>query len=88
MKAIELLALPPVEWEVLIAKMTPAEREDIAGSLSHILERSALARGYMDGAYMFGTGTHARGVKAGNALLVKVRIALGFAYPKSGHVNF
>lgn len=88
MTAIELLGLPPVEWEILLAKMSPAEREDMTGSLSHIMERAALARGYMDGAYLFGTGTHARGVKAGNALRVKIRTALGFAYPKNGNVAF
>ncbi len=88
MTALELLALEPVAWEVVIANLSKEEREDMASSLSHIAERAALARGYMDGAYLFGTGTHARGVKVANVLRVKVRSAMGFAYPKSGYVSF
>ena len=99
--AIELLSTEPVAWEVKIAELSPAEREHLTNSLSAVLERAALARGYMDGAYrpfvrcsasyrlvLFGTGTHARGVKAANALRVKIRKALGYAYPKSQPLSF
>ena len=91
--AIELLSTEPVAWEVKIAGLSPAEREHLTNSLSAVLERAALARGYMDGAfggdtYLFGTGTHARGVKAANALRVKIRKALGYAYPKSQPLSF
>ncbi len=94
MTAIELLSTEPVAWEVKIAGLSPAEREHLTNSLSAVLERAALARGYMDGAtgisgsYLFGTGTHARGVKAANALRVKIRKALGYAYPKSQPLSF
>jgi hypothetical protein len=83
MTAIELLSTEPAAWEVKIAELSPAEREHLTNSLSAVLERAALARGYMDGAYLFGTGTHARGVKAAYALRVKICKALGYACPKS-----
>ena len=53
MTAIELLSTEPVAWEVKIAGLSPAEREHLTNSLSAVLERAALARGYMDGAKNF-----------------------------------
>lgn len=88
MTAIELLALPPVVWNDHLSEMSIEERQEIASSLSHILERAALAHGYIDGRFLFGDGTHERGVKAGNALRAKVRKALGFTYPKAAEFTF
>lgn len=88
MTALELVAMPPAVWAEHLEELSAEECESMASSLSHIIERAALARGYIDGRYLFGTGTHDRGVKAANALRVKVRKALGFAYPAAQPSRF
>lgn len=88
MTAFEFLGLSPLVWADHLEKMTPDRRDAITRGLSAVLETAALARGYIDGRYLFGDGDHSRGVKSGNALRTKIRAALGFAYPKSGAFTF
>ena len=66
-----------------------ADMDEVINRLDSHIQHAARLRGYLDARYGSGCGDqgHATGVKWSNALVAKVRKALGFTYPQS-EVNF
>lgn len=80
-----LVKLPPVEWERETGKLSNEKRRELETECNEISQRLILL-----GSYGFHSceSTHEQAVKLAMSQLVKVRRALGYAYPKAGVFSF
>lgn len=81
--AIDLLSMPPVEFEAAFDAMPSAQRGELARELDAITQRAAFASGYANHRYGNGCGDQGHDDAMGNArrTLKRVRKVLGYTYP-------
>ena len=84
MKTLTLLKKPIAQWPQYL-NSTRQDLSEIELELSAIVQRAALLQAYINHRYLSGCGEqdHASSAKEANKVLVCVRRALGFTYPKN-----
>jgi hypothetical protein len=83
------LSLPPIEWQAWLERQRKHRRFDvlqtIRGELEAMSQRAVLLAEYIDQSSYH---DHDAAVKEANKKLVRVRKAMGYAYPSRGPFTF
>lgn len=81
---------PAVDWQTAVRRMDSEERMATVKTLDGIIEGATRLRGYIDRQAHLGLQSmeHEQSVKAANALVKKVRKALGYTFPDGSSFGF